>query len=63
METTGYGYGFGKYSLCVNDTLYDLLQRKGTAQDLFYADETYVVGNNDYYLEPVNSYMFDLAKL
>ncbi len=61
LDTANHGYGFGKYSLVVNDTAYDLIQLKGMAQDIFYADETIVIGDNDYYLEPINSTCFGLA--
>ncbi len=52
-----------KWSLAPNNDLLELLQRQGTAQDLFYADETYTVGDDDLYIEPYNSYLFNLAVL
>ncbi len=51
------------WSLSINDELYGLLQIPGRPQDLFYADEIYVVGDNDLYIEPYNSCLFNLAVL
>ena len=63
QNTANHGYGFGKYSLMLNDDLYDLVEYKGIAQDMFYADETYTAGDDDFYLEPVTKTYFDLAVL
>ena len=63
LNTENHGYGFGKYSLVVNNDAYDVIQYRGYAQDVFYAGETIVIGDNDFYLEPVTSTCFDLALL
>lgn len=68
VNTENMGYGFNKWSLALNDDLYDLVQHKGIAQDLFYADEVYTVtepNGTDYdlYLEPVTRTYFDICKL
>lgn len=68
VNTAQHGYGFDKWSLSVDDILFDLIQHKGLAQNLFYADEVYTVtepSGKDYdlYIEPVNRCMFSLAVL
>lgn len=52
-----------KWSLAANNELMSLLEQKGLAQDLFYSDNTYVVGDDDLYIEPYNSRLFNLAVL
>ncbi len=43
--------------IILNDDCYDLAQYKGKVQDMFYAGETFVVGDYDFYLEPFDSHM------
>lgn len=62
-NTSDQGKYCDKWSLAVNEDLYDLIQRTGTAQNLFYADEIYTVGDNDLYIEPFNNWLFNLAVL
>ena len=63
INTKHMGHYCDNWSLAANDELYGLLQIPGLPQDLFYADEIYVVGDNDLYIEPYNSYLFNLAVL
>jgi hypothetical protein len=62
-DTRHMGAYCDRWSLVVNDDLFDLLQRSGLAQNLFYADEIYTVGDNDLYIEPYNKTLFNLAVL
>ena len=49
--------------LILNEDAYDLAQYKGRVQDLLYTGMTFVVGDDDFYLEPFDSSMtFKLAK-
>ena len=61
VDTADRGFGFDKYSLRLNDDLYDLIEYKGKAQDMFYANEVFIVGDRDYYLEPVTKTYWGLA--
>jgi hypothetical protein len=50
-----------------NDMLWDLLQRQGIAQDLFYSDELYTITDRDgtdyeVYIEPYSGSLFNLAR-
>ncbi len=68
LDTRGVSSYCDKWSLAPNNNLLELLQRQGTAQDLFYADEVYTVTLHDgrdfdLYIEPYNSYLFNLAVL
>lgn len=63
LNTENHGYGHGKYGLLLNDAAYDVVEQAGSAQDIFYAGETLVIGDSDYYLEPVTRWIFDLALL
>jgi hypothetical protein len=67
-DTSDQGRYCDKWSLAVNDDLYDLIQRPGIAQNLFYADEIYTYTQRDgrdfdMYIEPFNSWLFNLAVL
>jgi len=49
--------------LLLSDDLYDVAQYAGSVQDLLYTGEIFVVGDNDFYLEPFDSSMtFKLAQ-
>lgn len=55
--------GFDKWSLFVNNDGLSIIEHtKGKAQDMFYSDEVYVVGDNDLYIEPITRGYFGLAK-
>lgn len=52
------------WNLFTNNEAASLLEDKGKPQDMFYADEVYVVGDDDLYIEPVlGSRYFGLAIL
>lgn len=61
VNTQTMGYGFDKYSLATNNELTALTDKPSMAQDMFFADETYVVGDDDLYIEPVMHRYFSLA--
>lgn len=42
----------GEYHLFTNNEAFGLTEKPGHAQDLLYADNTYVVGDEDIYIEP-----------
>lgn len=61
VNTSKMGYGFDKYSLFSNNELAGLLEKPSRAQDLFYGDGVYVVGDDDLYIEPIMNRYFSLA--
>lgn len=49
--------------ILLNDDAYDLAEYKGRVQDLFHTGETFVVEDDDFYLEPFDSNMtFKVAR-
>lgn len=66
LNTADYGKYCDKWSLYVNDEAYDLIHNhQGKAQDMFFADEVFVVDDfdHDLYIEPYNKTLFNLAVL
>lgn len=53
-----------EWNLFTNNEAAVVLEKQGNAQDMFYADEVYIVGDDDLYIEPVlGSRYFSLAIL
>lgn len=43
--------------ILMNDEAYEIAERPGTIQDLFYTGTVFVVGDDDLYIEPYDSKM------